>query len=105
MRQVLINYAEKESAQKRGAGCDKINIEDMEILGGYQTAEELLDLNAALKKLAKLNERQLSVFECRFFGGLTVEETAFALEISDATVKRDWQAACKWIYLQMGNSE
>jgi len=102
MRQILINYAEKEAAQKRGGEHEVISSNDLQI-AGEQTAGDLLDVNAALEKLTKVNERQSQVFECRFFGGLTVDDTAFALGVSPATVKRDWQAACRWIYLRAGN--
>jgi RNA polymerase sigma factor (sigma-70 family) len=59
--------------------------------------ESLVDLDRALEKLAAISERQTQVVECRFFGGLSVEETAESLDISVATVKRDWQVARAWL--------
>ena len=98
MRQILINYAEKKSAQKRGSNSEVISADELELIADQQTADELLFIDELLSMLEKRDERQCKVFECRFFGGMTVEDTAFALNISPATVKRDWQAACNWIY-------
>ena len=98
MRQILINYAEKKSAQKRGSNSEVISADELELISDQQTADELLFIDELLSMLEKRDERQCKVFECRFFGGMTVEDTAFALNISSATVKRDWQSACNWIY-------
>ncbi|WP_158551555.1 ECF-type sigma factor [Rhodohalobacter sp. SW132] len=98
MRQVLINYAEKKAAQKRGGNAVPVSASEIELIADDQAAIELLEINEILNQLERENERQAKVFECRFFGGMTVEETAFAVDISPATVKRDWQAACNWIY-------
>jgi len=64
---------------------------------GEVAIEALIDLDRALVELARISDRQTRVIECRFFGGMTVEETAEALEISRATVKRDWQLARAWL--------
>jgi len=98
MRQILINYAEKQAAQKRGGNSVPLSASEVGLIADDQAAIELLEMNETLTKLEKENERQAKVFECRFFGGMTVEETAFVMNISPATVKRDWQAACNWIY-------
>jgi len=101
MRQILINYAEKRSAQKRGGDTDHLSANELELIADEQVAVELLDMDGALTRLEKSNERQAKVFEYRFFGGMTVEDTASVLNISPATVKRDWQAACARIYREV----
>lgn len=101
MRQILINYAEKQTAQKRGGNMKPLSTDDIELIANDNAAEELLEMDRTLKRLEKINERQSKVFDCRFFGGMTVEDTAFALEISPATVKRDWQSACNWVYNEL----
>jgi len=98
MRQILINYAEKQTAQKRGGNAVPISVDKIDLIANDDAALELLEIDQILNQLEKKYERQAKVFECRFFGGMTVEETAFAMSISPATVKRDWQAACNWIY-------
>jgi len=100
MRQVLINYAEKRSAKKRGGGAAHVTLGDADIVSD-QALDELLTLNAALQRLEAMSERQARIVECLFFAGYTVEETAEALEISPATVKRDWSAARAWLYREM----
>lgn len=101
MRQILINYAEKQSAQKRSGDLTPISSEEIDLVDNNEAAKELIDMHEALNRLEKVNERQSKVFECRFFGGMTVEDTAFAMDISPATVKRDWQSACNWIYKEL----
>ena len=101
MRQILINYAEKRSARKRGGEYTPVETDSLDFIADDNAAEELLEMHETLNRLERINERQSKVFECRFFGGMTVEDTAFALDISSATVKRDWQAACNWIYKEL----
>jgi len=101
MRQILINYAEKRFATKRGGELEKVPIDHVELATDDNASEDLLAMHHALSRLEKIDERRSKVFECRFFGGMTVEDTAFVLEISPATVKRDWQAACGWVYEEM----
>ena len=102
MRQVLINYAEKRSAKKRGGGAVEVTLrEDDAVID--QAMDELLSLNDALRKLETMSSRQGQVVECLFFAGLGVAETAEALEISPATVKRDWSTARAWLYREMRN--
>ncbi len=100
MRQVLINYAEKRSAKKRGGGAAHVTLDDADIVSD-QALDELLTLNTALQRLEAMSDRQARIVECLFFAGYTVEETAEALEISPATVKRDWSAARAWLYREM----
>lgn len=106
MRHVLVNYAEGQSALKRGGGAPRVPLATLgaieDVKGRAATCEEVLALNAALDRLGELNERQRNVVECRFFGGLTVEETGGALGLSAATVKRDWRFARAWLYQELG---
>lgn len=102
MRQVLINYAEKRSAKKRGGGASEVTLHENDAVTD-PAMEELLSLNDALKKLESMSPRQGQVVECLFFAGLGVAETAEALEISPATVKRDWSTARAWLYREMRN--
>lgn len=100
MRQVLINYAEKKSAAKRGGGAAHVTLHDSDIVGD-SALDELLSLNDALERLEEMSPRQARVVECLFFGGYSVDETAEALETSPATVKRDWAAARAWLYREI----
>ncbi|MGB5168094.1 MAG: ECF-type sigma factor [Gemmatimonadota bacterium] len=98
MRQVLTDYAKRRQAIKRRGVHVPVSPEDEAVRARGEVAiEALIDLDRALEELAEISERQTRVIECRFFGGLTVEETADALEISPATVKRDWQLARAWL--------
>jgi RNA polymerase sigma-70 factor, ECF subfamily len=96
MRQVLVNYAVASLAEKRGGGKNTVSIEDVEP-AQQREAREVLELNEALKRLAEVDGRKARVVELRYFGGLSIEETAEALGISTITVTRDWQAARAWL--------
>ncbi len=100
MRQILINYAEMRHAAKRGGGKPHVSLDDIPIASD-KAAEELLILDRALDQLEELNPRQARVVECRFFAGLSVADTADALTISPATVKRDWAVASAWLHDQV----
>jgi RNA polymerase sigma factor (TIGR02999 family) len=99
MRHILINYARDRRAKKRGGDQPKLSLEELsEGLEGTAVlsddrADLLMALDAALTKLEQVNERQSRIVECRFFGGLTIEETAAALGISSASVSRGWTLA------------
>lgn len=97
MRQVLVNYAEHRRAAKCGGGALHEEL-DEEALVADDALDELLDLDKAMRELDGRNPRAARVVECRVFGGLSVEETAEALEISPATVKREWQLASALLY-------
>jgi RNA polymerase sigma factor (TIGR02999 family) len=96
MRRVLVDYAEARRAQKRGGALVPVAIDAVSLAAG-QPGEEILALDEALRRLEALSARQSRVVECRFFAGMSVEETAAALELSEATVKRDWVAARAWL--------
>lgn len=117
MRHILIDYAEARQAAKRGDGLrlspHRSGLEELaenaEDRGGSpwdgvaaeSRLEELLDLDEALTRLARLNPRQAQVVELRFFAGLDVEETAEALGVAAITVMRDWRRGKAWLYLQL----
>ena len=100
MRQILINYAEKSRRKKRGGDAIRITWTDALSIE-RETVDELLQIDALLHEMRDGNERASRVFECRVFGGMTIDETATALGVSAATVKRDWQYASSWIYSRL----
>lgn len=96
MRRILLDYAVARQAQKRGGDRRQVPL-DEGVLAVEERTDELLALDEALQRLERVDERQGQVVECRFFGGMTIEETAEALGIAPATVKRDWTAARAWL--------
>ena len=103
MREILIDYARKRKAQKRGGGRPTLLFNEA-IHQANEQAEDLLVLDEALSILEQLNERLSKVVECRYFGGFTREETAEVLEVSVRTVERDWVKARGWLYQHMYGS-
>jgi RNA polymerase sigma factor (TIGR02999 family) len=97
MRRVLVDHARRRTAAKRGGGEGLISLDDTRIAVD-SFAAELVDLDEALERLGALDSRQARVVECRYFGGLGVEETAEALGISPRTVKSEWAIARAWLY-------
>ena len=100
MRQVLINYAERMATAKRGSNVEHVTLEGV-ATDGLATFDELLEIDALLNRLEKENPRHCRLFECRVFGGMTIGETANALDVSPATVKRDWSLVSAWVYREM----
>lgn len=100
MRHIVIDYARKRRSQKRGGGWRRISL-DEGVPASQARFDELLELDEALKRLQRFDERLCKVVECRFFGGMSVEETAIALEIAPRTVDRAWQKAKAWLYREM----
>lgn len=100
MRQVLINYAERIATAKRGMGAVKVTLSGHMPIA-EDNLEDLLIINELLEKLEKSKARHCRLFECRVFGGMTIEETASALDISPATVKRDWSVLSAWVYREL----
>jgi RNA polymerase sigma factor (TIGR02999 family) len=96
MRQVMIGYARKRNAIKRGGGERAVTLDEGRIAMAEE-AERLLTIDQALKRLAQHNERLAQVVECRFFAGLSEEETAAALKVSLRTAQRDWMRARAWL--------
>ena len=107
MRQILCNYARDQRAAKRGGSAPKASLEllgdGLQATFSGEQSDTLAELDEALGRLGKVNARLASVVECRFFGGLTIEDTATALDVSVATVKRDWSLARAWLYREMKN--
>jgi RNA polymerase sigma factor (TIGR02999 family) len=107
MRHILIDYARRRGAEKRGGDVVKLSLDDVPTTSGEvlvitdETAESLLALDSALLRLAEIDPREAQVVECRFFGGLTIAETAAALDISPMTVKRDWAMAQAWLHREI----
>ncbi len=101
MRRVLLMHAREHHAAKRGGGAPKISLEETAMFSPAQ-AEELVSLDELLTRLATLDPQQGRIVELRFFAGLSVEETAELMDISSATVKRDWAMAKAWLAREMG---
>jgi len=107
MRQILLDYAKRQRAAKRHGSHDHVSLHELEEVlkenGDVSEAlpEALIALDAALVRLEQNNPRQRSIVECRFFGGMTIEDTAEALMLSPATVKRDWTVAQAWLYREL----
>jgi RNA polymerase sigma factor (TIGR02999 family) len=98
MRRILVDHARARDSEKRGGGA-VISAGDFPLRDPQSTdPDRLLALDAALERLAALDARQAQIVEMRFFAGMTVEETAHALDISPRTVKREWQMARAWLY-------
>ena len=106
MRRILVDHARRHNI-KRGAGVQHVSIEEAAVVGGRNDAKSNLDfaaLDDALSALERIDPRKVQVVEMRFFGGLSVEETAEVLKISPVTVKREWRAARTWLYRELGGS-
>lgn len=97
MRQILVNYAERVSAAKRGANPVRLTLSALP-LGDDNTLLELMQIDSLLCELEERNPRLCRVFELRVFGGMTIKETASAVDVSVATVKRDWAVVSAWIF-------
>lgn len=97
MRRILVDYARRHRALKRGGERAQISLDDVALVA-EERADAVIALDEALARLAALDERLSRVVECRFFGGLTEEETAEALAVTPRTVRRDWVKAKGWLY-------
>ena len=103
MRQILVDYARRHKATKRGGTVCKLSIESAAMLSERKDVD-LIALDDALRSLAELDARQSQVVELRFFAGLSLEEISVALEIAPATVQRDWMAARAWLHREISRS-
>ena len=100
IRNILVDHARSRLAEKRGAGAVKVTLDDaLHVPGGPDW--DVIAIDDALTALGRQDPQQGKIVELRFFGGLSVEETAEVLAISTATVKRDWAMAKSWIYLRL----
>ncbi len=103
MRRILVDHARKHTADKRGGAAEKLPLEEEILIVSEGKSAELLALDEALKNLAKIDEMKSKIVELRYFGGLSVEETAEVLGVSEITVKRHWRMAKAWLYGQLSN--
>lgn len=99
MRRILVEHARRQNL-KRGAGVQHVSLDEAAVVG-VDRAGDLVALDAAMDALARLDPRKVQVVEMRFFGGLSVEETAEVLKVSTVTVMRDWSTAKAWLYREL----
>jgi len=99
MRRILVEHARRHNL-KRGGDVQHISLEQAAVVGGDEDAD-LATLDEAMNALAQIDPRKVRVVEMRFFGGLSVEETAEVLKVSPITVKREWRAARAWLYREL----
>jgi RNA polymerase sigma factor (TIGR02999 family) len=102
MRQILVDYARRRRRAKRGGGC-KLTLDEAAFLPGGRNVD-LVALNRALNELSRLDGQQVQIVELRFFGGLSIPETARMLGISPATVKRHWTSARIWLHRELSRT-
>lgn len=100
MRTILVDHARSHACTKRGGGAYKLELDEAMVVS-QQKAAEVLALDDALKELAAIDPQQGRIVELRFFGGLTVEEAAEVLNLSPATIKREWSTAKAWLYREL----
>ena len=103
MRTILVDHARSHASAKRGGGAHKLELDEAMVVS-QQKASEVIALDDALKQLALLDPQQSRIVELRFFGGLTVEEAAEVLQISPATIKREWSTAKAWLYHELAKA-
>jgi len=104
MRRVLVDEARRRQAQKHGADAVHVSLANAEGIAHGKSAD-LVALDDALNELATFDERQSRIVEMRFFGGLSLEETAEALKLSARTVQREWSMAQAWLYRELSQGE
>jgi RNA polymerase sigma factor (TIGR02999 family) len=103
VRRILVEHARRRNL-KRGGGIRHVSLDEVAVTGGGRSAD-LVALDDAMKTLARMDPRKERVVEMRFFGGLSVEETAEVLKISPVTVMRDWTTAKAWLYKELGGKD
>jgi RNA polymerase sigma-70 factor, ECF subfamily len=103
MRRILVDFARARGYQKRGGGVQAVTLEDAAVVTDDKSAD-MVALDEALTSLAELDARQSRVVELRYFGGLSLEETAEVLRVSPGTVRRDWSLARAWLHRELSNS-
>src|SRR5262249_1570751 len=100
MRHILVDIARRRLTTMHGAGFERVDLDEATLVNA-QRPKDVIALDEALTALAALDSRQASVVEMRYFGGLSAEETAQALGVSETTVNRDWRAAKLWLYREL----
>lgn len=103
MRRVLIDHARARSTQKRGGRPERAAL-DVDALPAHLPDEQVIALDEALRRLETRNERYGRIIECRFFAGMSIEETAAVLHVSPTTVKRDWMVARAWLHRELSDA-
>lgn len=103
MRRILVDFARSRGFKKRGGKAQRLELEEAALVCNNDDAD-LIELDEALKSLAKLDARQAKVVELRFFGGLSNEEAAEVLNVSTGTVRRDWSLARAWLYRELSSA-
>lgn len=104
MRRILVDHARTKNAAKRGKGAHRISLDEQLLEGNPEANVDLVELDELLNKLAALNPRHAKIVEMRYFAGMTVEETAAALDVSVSTVKGDWRMAKAWLTARLQDS-
>ena len=104
MRRILVDHARTKHRAKRGGSAVQVSLTDATVVA-KDASLDLIEIDEALNRLAEIDEQQAKIVELRFFSGLNVEETAAALNISPATVKRDWSVAKAWLHREITRDE
>ena len=105
MRRILVNYANARHRQKRGGRNEDLELNESILIATKSKDLDLLALDEALTRLAKMDEQQARIVELRYFGGLTIEETSEVMGIAPATIKRDWNLTKAWLYRELGGEK
>ena len=105
MRRILVNYANARHRMKRGGAAENVELDESMLITVQTTEVDLLDLDQALERLAKMDKQQVQIVELRYFSGLTLEETAEVLGVSPATVKRDWRSTKAWLLRELSGND
>lgn len=100
MRRILVDHARSNASQKRGGQAQKVSLDEAAVIS-QERGSEVIALDEALKGLAVIDPQQSSIVELRFFGGLSVDETAEVLSLSPATIKREWSSAKLWLHREI----
>ena len=104
MRHILVDYARSRNYAKRGAGAQRVEL-DQALMVTQERSGDIVALDDALNELSKVDPRKSQVVELRYFGGLTVEETAEVLKVSTVTIMRDWSLAKAWLYRELAKGD
>lgn len=104
MRRILMNHARKHSAGKRGGEAEKLPLEEEILVVSHDKSADLIALDDALENLAKIDPQKAKIVELRYFGGLSIEETAEVMEVSVPTINRQWRMAKAWLHSQIANT-
>lgn len=105
MRHILVNYANARHRKKRGGAAEDLELDESILIPTNTKDFDLLALDEALERLAERDKQQAEIVELRYFGGLTIEETAKVIGISPATIKRDWKLTKAWLYRELGGKD